>query len=38
MLNARLQLVNSYILSELAEGNSVPDMRLDEFHPFEDCA
>lgn len=34
-LNARLQLVNSYILSELAEGNSVPDMRLDEFHPFE---
>lgn len=34
-LNARLQLVNSYILSELAEGNSVTDMRLDEFHPFE---
>lgn len=34
-LNARLQLVNSYILSELAEGNSVADMSLDEFHPFE---
>lgn len=34
-LNARLQLVNSYILSELAEGNGVADMRLDEFHPFE---
>lgn len=34
-LNARLQLMNSYILSKLAEGNSVADMRLDEFHPFE---
>lgn len=33
-LNARLQLVNSYILSELAEGNSVDSMRLEEFHPF----
>lgn len=35
-LNARLQLINSYILTELDEGHSVSDIRLSEFHPFSD--
>lgn len=35
-LNSRLQLINTYILSELAEGHDVAEISLREFHPFED--
>lgn len=35
-LNSRLQLINTYILSELAEGNPPADIHLTDFHPFED--
>ena len=35
-LNAQLQLVNTYILIEMAEGHDLSQMRLDEFHPFND--
>lgn len=35
-INAQLQLINSYILTELGEGVKPQDIRLDEFHPFDD--
>ena len=35
-INAQLQLINSYILTELSEGVKPRDIRLDEFHPFDD--
>lgn len=35
-INAQLQLVNTYIDTELQRGRSVSEIRLDEFHPFDD--
>ena len=35
-LNSQLQLINTYILTELEEGKSVADIDLREFHPFDD--
>lgn len=35
-MDARLQLINDYILNELAEGRSIEDIRLNDFHPFDD--
>lgn len=35
-LNTRLQLINTYILTELSEGHKAADIRLTDFHPFED--
>lgn len=35
-LNSRLQLINTYILSELNDGHKVSEVRLDEFHLFDD--
>lgn len=35
-LNTRLQLINTYILTELAEGQRPDEISLADFHPFED--
>ncbi|MDE5646389.1 MAG: HAMP domain-containing histidine kinase [Muribaculaceae bacterium] len=35
-LNSQLQLVNTYILNELAEGKTIGEMRLHEVSPHED--
>lgn len=35
-INSQLQLINTYILSELKEGRNVADMDLHEFHPYKD--
>lgn len=35
-LNSRLQLINSYVLNELKDGVPARDIRLRDFHPFED--
>lgn len=35
-LNTRLQLINTYILTELAEGHRPEEISLTDFHPFED--
>lgn len=35
-LNSQLQLINSYILNELAEGKEITELELGELHPFED--
>lgn len=35
-LNTRLQLINTYILTELAEGQQPDKISLADFHPFED--
>ncbi len=35
-INAQLQLINNYILTELGDGVNPQDIRLDEFHPFDD--
>lgn len=35
-LNTRLQLINTYILTELAEGHRPDEISLADFHPFED--
>jgi len=35
-INVQLQSINSFILAELKSGNSVPEISLDEFFPFED--
>lgn len=35
-LNTRLQLINRYILTELEEGERPSDIKLTDFHPFED--
>lgn len=35
-LNTRLQLINTYILTELAEGQRPEEISLADFHPFED--
>ncbi len=33
-IDKQLQLINTYILTELGEGHDVPDIKLDEFKPF----
>ena len=35
-IDKQLQLINTYILTELREGHDVPDIRLDDFKPFDD--
>ena len=35
-IDKQLQLINTYILTELGEGHYVPDIRLDDFKPFDD--
>ena len=35
-IDKQLQLINTYILTELSEGHDVPDIKLDEFKPFND--
>lgn len=35
-LNSRLQLINTYILNELAEGNEISEIAYDEMQPFAD--
>ncbi len=34
-IDKQLQLINTYILNELSEGYDVPDIKLDEFKPFD---
>lgn len=35
-MNTRLQMINTYILTELAEGRAVNEISLHDFHPFND--
>lgn len=35
-INSQLQLVNTYIITELGEGRNVGEINLDEFHPFDE--
>lgn len=35
-IDKQLQLINTYILTELSEGHDVPDLKLDEFKLFND--
>lgn len=35
-IDKQLQLINTYILTELSEGHDVHDIKLDEFKPFND--
>lgn len=35
-MNTRLQAINRYILTELDEGHKPSDIKLTEFHPFDD--
>lgn len=35
-MNARLQMINTYILTELSQGESISDISLRDFHPFDD--
>lgn len=35
-MNTRLQIINTYILTELEEGNDISDISLKDFHPFND--
>ena len=35
-IDKQLQLINTYILTELGEGHDVPDIRLDDFKPFDE--
>ena len=35
-MNTRLQLINTYILTELEEGQDIRNISLADFHPFED--
>lgn len=35
-LNTRLQLINTYIITELSKGNEPEEIDLADFHPFED--
>ena len=35
-IDKQLQLINTYILTELREGHDVPDIRLNDFKPFDD--
>lgn len=35
-LNTRLQMINTYILTELEEGTDIRDISLKDFHPFDD--
>lgn len=35
-IDKQLQLINTYILTELSEGHDAPDIKLDEFKPFND--
>lgn len=35
-MNTRLQLINTYILTELEQGENISDISLRDFHPFDD--
>lgn len=35
-MNTRLQMINTYILTELAEGQNISGISLRDFHPFND--
>lgn len=35
-MNTRLQLINTYILTELERGENISDISLRDFHPFDD--
>lgn len=35
-MNTRLQLINTYILTELGDGHDIKEINLRDFHPFED--
>ncbi len=35
-MNARLQMINTYILTELESGRDISEIDLSDFHPFED--
>ena len=35
-INSQLQLINTYIITELEEGYDVSEIRLSEFHPFDE--
>lgn len=35
-MNSRLQLINTYLLTELEEGRDIADVSLHDFHPFDD--
>lgn len=35
-INSQLQLINTYIITELEEGYEVSEIRLSEFHPFDE--
>lgn len=35
-MNTRLQLINTYILTELEDGHDISEINLRDFHPFED--
>ena len=35
-MNTRLQLINTYILTELEENHDIREIELTDFHPFED--
>lgn len=35
-MNTRLQVINTYILTELHDGHPITEIRLNDFHPFED--
>ncbi len=35
-MNSRLQLINTYILTELEQGTDIEDISLCDFHPFDD--
>ncbi len=35
-VNSQLQLINTYILTELSKGIKPEEIKLDEFHPFDD--
>lgn len=35
-MNTRLQMINTYILTELEHGKNISDISLRDFHPFDD--
>lgn len=35
-MNTRLQVINTYILTELHDGHNITEIKLNDFHPFED--
>lgn len=36
LINTRLQTINTYIISEIEEGNDIANINLSEFHSFDD--